>query len=443
MDLSRRNLLLASGAATLFGRSAASRAAAGRPKNFVLVFANGGWDVTYCLDPKQGALTPKGQPTPIEGPWLDAGSSAPQAEEVVQFGNLQIQNNEVLRGNAAQFFADWGARSHIVNGIWTGSIAHAPCRIRLFTGGTNQLNPDSATIFGYETAAVEPLGTVDLSGLSFPGPLAASTGRIGFQSQIVALIGSDSQWPDPDGALGPYPWFRASSCDVAAACEQRGIDAYLAKRAAAFGALRADGGANDARIAGLLESTDRARRFKQSADVLSESLVLGQTPSFELQCRMAVDMFASDLCRSVVLGTGSDWDTHIANTAQHGFYQNLFAGLGTLASELTAQGMFEDTLVVVMSEMTRTPQFNASNGKDHHSHTSAMLFGGGVRGDATSGATDNEDLESEPMNLATGVVDPDGELCKYDNFTAGILTMLGVDSRDWLPGVAPFTGAMR
>jgi hypothetical protein len=439
MHPSRRNLLLASAATAAMARPALSRAAALPPKYFVLVFANGGWDVTYNLDPKQGVTDT------IEGPWLDPGSTATQqaAEEVVQYGNIPIQTNELLRPNASRFFETWYPQCHVINGIWTGSIAHAPCRIRLFTGSTNQLNADSATIFGYEAAAVEPLGTVDMSGLSFPGPLAATTGRIGFQSQIKALIPDPndplgSQWADPTNAVGSYPWYRAS------AGEQAGIDAFLQQRAAALGDLRADGGTNDARVAGMLESWDRAARFRAKATDIFDSLTLGVTPKFDLQCQMAVKMFTQGLCRSVVLGSGSDWDTHIANAAQHAFNDNIFNGLGILAQGLTDAGILEETLVVVMSEMTRTPQFNLSGGKDHHSHTSAMMFGGPVRGNAVSGATDDVLLESELMNLATGAVDLEaGELCKYDNFAAGILTMLGVDSEVWHPGVTPFTGAAK
>lgn len=429
MHVNRRNFLLASSAAAIFGRSSPSRAAAAPPKNFIVVFANGGWDVTYCLDPKQGALMENGDPTLIEGPADDDSFPAPD-EAVVKFGNLSVQSNPVLRGNADYFFSRYGSQSHIVNGIWTGSIAHAPCRIRLFTGSSNQLNPDAATIFGYEAADVEPLGTVDLSGLSFPGPLAASTGRIGFQSQIKAIVDPHSEW---DPAL-----FRPSETG------QGNIEQYLQARAAAFGSLRADGGVNDARVAGLLESRDRAARFKGEggADAL-DGLILGQTPSFAEQAVMAADMLERGLCRALVLGTGSDWDTHIQNSSQHGFYENLFDGLTVLATELENRLLLQDTLVVVMSEMTRTPQFNGSWGKDHHAHTSALMFGGTVRGDATSGATDNSNLESVNMNLATGAVDPAGELCKYDNFTAGILQMLGVESEEWLPGVAPFLGAQR
>ena len=68
-----------------------------------------------------------------------------------------------------------------------------------------------------------------------------------------------------------------------------------------------------------------------------------------------------------------------------------------------------------------------------------MLMGA-IRGNAVSGGT-TELLESRPINLETGALDDAGALNKYDNFTAGILELAGVDPAGWLPGVIPFRGA--
>ena len=134
-----------------------------------------------------------------------------------------------------------------------------------------------------------------------------------------------------------------------------------------------------------------------------------------------------------------DWDTHDINAAQHGHYESLFSGLDSLMADLDARGMLDDTVVVVISEMTRSPQLNGAGGKDHWGHTSAMLLGA-VKGNMVSGATD-ELLESEPVDLDTGEVTESGQLNQYDNFVAGVLDMLEVDSDEWLPGVRPFKAA--
>jgi len=55
--------------------------------------------------------------------------------------------------------------------------------------------------------------------------------------------------------------------------------------------------------------------------------------------------------------------------------------------------LLDQTTVLVMSEMGRTPIHNAAIGKDHWPVTSAMLVGAGVAGGRVVGATDDE-LES-------------------------------------------------
>ncbi len=431
MSISRRNMLLASAsaAAAAFARSGGANASGTKPKYLVVVFAVGGWDVTYCLDSKLN------KSTSIQGPEQDPGNPDALDEEIGTYGNLQVGINNANRPSVDAFFKKWSASCHIVNGIWTGSIAHAPCRLRMFTGKTSELASDVPTIFGYEMGVDVPLGTVDLSGLSYPGSLAATSGRIGFQSQIKALVDPASEWPAPPGVAG-YPYFKADPAHRAL------VTGYLDKRATAYQALRGDGGRNDQLVAGLRESLSRSERFRAEGEGVMENLVLGLQPRFDLQTRMAADMLSQGLCRSVVLDTGSDWDTHISNTSQIAFHESLFAGLLSLADELDYAGILQDTVVAVMSEMTRTPQFNTSAGKDHWAYTSALFFGGPVRGNATSGATDDELLESKYMNLATGEVadEQSGAYCKYDNLAAGLLTLLGIDPTEQFPDTEPFTG---
>ena len=47
-------------------------------------------------------------------------------------------------------------------------------------------------------------------------------------------------------------------------------------------------------------------------------------------------------------------------------------------------------VVVVQSEMGRTPNYNNGNGKDHWSIGSAMFLGPGIRGNRVIGATDEK-----------------------------------------------------
>lgn len=433
MRPSRRDLLLST-AALLGAPRFAFGARSGAPgaKHLIVVFAEGGWDVTYCLDPKLSCASPDGGPCTIQGPELDESSAPDDREAVETFGGIRVVVNDYKRPAVRSFFRDWHTRVHVANGIWTGSIAHDPCRTRILTGYPDGVRADLATIAGYSHGASLPLGSVDLSGWSIAGPLASSTGRIGFQSQISALLDGGSQFQSPSGF--PYPLFEMDPSDVSS------VEAFVRSRADALRSRFSDaGGRNDRALDDLLISLDRGDRFRDGAQEILASLRIGSETSFAQQLGIAVDLIESGTCHAVTVDTREEWDTHSLNVTQHDAYERTFTGLASLMRDLEARGLLDDVVVVVMSEMTRTPLRNAGGGKDHWGHTSLMVMGA-VRGDATSGATDDL-LESMPMALETGEPDPSGALCKYDNACAGILELVGVDPEEWLPGVEPFRGA--
>lgn len=434
--MDRRHFLL-SAAATLgipgigFARSGATTGG----KNLIVLLAEGGWDVTFCFDPKLGCAQPDGSACFIEGPEVDEDPNDPDDRERVEtFGNIPIITNPLKRPAVSEFFLNWHTHAHVINGIWTGSIAHDPCRYRLLTGTPDGTKPDLATITGFTNGGTRPLGSVDLSGWSISGPLAASSGRVGHKSQIKTLLDPETSFSAPRDKPYVYPLYQPDEAASSA------IEAYVQERAASlqehFGRL---GGRSGQSLDQLFDSLDRSKRFTDQAAGILDSLKLGVESKFFDQLDMAVDLIDQQVCRSVTVDTTFDWDTHDINEFQHGYYDGLFGGLSHLMERLEEKGLLENTVVAVISEMTRTPLRNASSGKDHWGHTSAMLLGA-VQGNRVSGATDHY-LESRPVDLATGEVDDRGAYNKYDNFCAGVLELVDVDPEEWLPGVVPFRGA--
>ncbi len=430
---SRRRFLLSSAALIGVPGVTLSRRAHGAPgeaKNLIVVLAVGGWDVTFCFDPKLSC----GSGCFIEGPEVDETNHPDDVETVQTFGGIPAVVNPHKRPAVGDFFDRWGSRSHVVNGVWTGSIAHDPCRYRILTGTPDGTKPDLATITGYEHGGERPLGSVDLSGWSISGQLSATSGRVGHNSQIKALLDRDTRFRAPASVPWTYPLFEPEAAD------EQAIQAFLAERTRALQA-RFEGrdGASAQRVADLVESRDRARRFQAQGSGILDLLKVGEESGFYDQLSMAVDLIDQEVCRAVTIDTTYDWDTHDVNLDQHLHYQRLFTGLDQLMGRLEELGHLDDTVVVVLSEMTRTPLRNAVGGKDHWGHTSALMLGA-VRGNAVSGGTDDY-LESLPVDLATGAIDGSGELNKYDNLCAGMLELVGVDPEPWLPGVTPFRGA--
>jgi hypothetical protein len=88
---------------------------------------------------------------------------------------------------------------------------------------------------------------------------------------------------------------------------------------------------------------------------------------------------------------GPSWDTHGRNFVilreSHLPYFDL--AYSALMEDLDSRGLLDETLVVVMSEMGRTPKINADAGRDHWTGCYSVLFAGaGIRGGTIYGASD-------------------------------------------------------
>jgi hypothetical protein len=85
------------------------------------------------------------------------------------------------------------------------------------------------------------------------------------------------------------------------------------------------------------------------------------------------------------------WDTHTRNFPI--LRENKLPGLDqtytALMEDLSSRGLLEETLVVTMSEMGRTPRVNANGGRDHWTFCYSVMFAGaGIKGGAVCGASD-------------------------------------------------------
>jgi Protein of unknown function (DUF1501) len=85
------------------------------------------------------------------------------------------------------------------------------------------------------------------------------------------------------------------------------------------------------------------------------------------------------------------WDTHWDHfkACEGWLLPGLDAALSSLLDDLEARGMLDETLVVVLSEMGRTPKINGRAGRDHWVGAYCALFAGaGVRRGVVHGRTD-------------------------------------------------------
>jgi hypothetical protein len=101
------------------------------------------------------------------------------------------------------------------------------------------------------------------------------------------------------------------------------------------------------------------------------------------------------------------WDTHNKNFAilKDNKLPHFDQTYSALMEDLESRGLLDETLVVVMSEMGRTPKINGNAGRDHWTFCySVMLAGAGIRGGTVYGASDAHAAYVKDLPVAPGDV---------------------------------------
>ncbi|QDU79878.1 hypothetical protein Pla110_15980 [Polystyrenella longa] len=100
------------------------------------------------------------------------------------------------------------------------------------------------------------------------------------------------------------------------------------------------------------------------------------------------------------------WDVHFNcfPSLQNDLIPYADRAFSTLVTDLEERGLLDETLVIMMGEMGRTPRVNAKAGRDHWSMAQTIIFaGGGTRPGQVIGATDKQ--AAAPITEPIGVSD--------------------------------------
>jgi hypothetical protein len=112
------------------------------------------------------------------------------------------------------------------------------------------------------------------------------------------------------------------------------------------------------------------------------------------------------------------WDTHHNNFPIYKSYNLPYFDLtcSALLEDLEKHGLLDETLVVVLSEMGRTPKINKNGGRDHWTYCySVFMAGAGIKGGTLYGASDAHAAYVKDRPTSTG------DIC------ATIYECLGID----------------
>ncbi|MCB9762290.1 MAG: DUF1501 domain-containing protein [Alphaproteobacteria bacterium] len=413
MRPSRRRLMTGSAALAGMGLLPRPVRAAPADRRFIFIVNFGGWDVTRAIYPA------------FDNPVVDMEPNATTARA----GNLDFVDHPE-RPMVRDFFQQYHDRTMLLHGILVPSVAHMAC-LRLILTGRIAGRPDWPAILASAVGQRFALPHLVLSGPSYPADLGAWVTRTGTSGQLEALITGDiAGWSD-------------TPVDETGLLLQQAEQRVLERRV-----RRAVEAAPDPRSAALLDayaaSLDRAEQLKLANDVIDWET----GGDFVGDCLLAADMLAQDLASCVTVTFTHDWDTHALNDIwQNWHWQGLFDGLNGLMQTLdstpghSTPTLAEETVVVVLSEMGRTPGLNAEEGKDHWPYTSAMLIGPGFTGDRVVGGYDDT-FYGRRLDHAAAEATDSGSDVTCDSLGATLLALADVDPGDFLPGASAIEGVL-
>ena len=416
--INRRRLL--GGAAATLGasllpvRRALAGPVTGDALKFVFVVNYGGWDPTRIFAAEF---------------WNGSVDMESRAEPVTLGDLTYVAHPD--RPSVDAFFARHAARSLIFNGVQVPSVAHENCLRLMLTGSTSSERSDWPSIVANDRADDYALPHVVIQGPAFPGAAGAAVTRTGSSGQLEGLLSGDIlDWSDIP-TRGPSTTAEAR------------MDAYLERRLAAVAETHPS--------AAMRERAQYYRTAHQRAvDLKGLATVLSWSGGADLasQIDLAVGALSQGVSRCAMLSSGYGWDTHTNNDDQQSDnFEDLFDNLVELMDRLSAtpgraaDSLADETVLVVLSEMGRTPQLNSLDGKDHWPYTSALVVGPRVTGGRVIGGFDNF-YYGRRIDRATGELDPDGHDLNVEELGATLLRLADIDPNDHLTGVQGIAGAI-
>ena len=342
---------------------------------FYMVFnASGGWDTTYLMDPKGvGEINRLYK----EGDILTKGQHKFAPTDKQKTGGM---SNE-------EFFGEFGSELLTLNGLDYSVNNHSPGSRYMATGKLDSLAyPTFAALVAACKGPTCPLSFLTFGNYSATGNIVAMS-RVPYLPSLQKIANADAI----DGnARSPY------HADFALARIEQALSEQRATRA----------------TQPLLPRQERAESMLYAAQVNSKSLqrvtphIPATIPKERLaqQAEIALASFKAGVCVSANLSIGQ-FDSHANNdTDQMKLIPELLAGIAYVLRRAEALKIREKLVVVIQSEMGRTPTYNKGNGKDHWSIGSIMFLGPGIKGNRVIGATDEKQFHV-PLNPQSLVCD--------------------------------------
>jgi hypothetical protein len=376
--MNRRDFLKVCGAAGLglaapVGLDAADNDQSYDGPYYVVFNASGGWDTTYLMDPKG----------------VNDINRLYKEDEILTHGNHRFAPlaKHIKSGLSNEdFFKKYGDELLAFNGLDYSVNNHSPCSRYMATGKLDSLAyPTFAALVAACRGSDVPLAFLTFGQYSATGNLVPMA-RVPYLNSLNKLANADAV----DG-IARHPYH----------------DDFVTDRIER--ALQEQNVARTSKI--RLPRVARAQSMLYAAQLNSKALervtpfVPKSSPKERLsqQADIALASFKAGVCVSANLSIGQ-FDSHNNNDPdQMKLIPELLAGIDYLVTKAEELKIREKLVVVMQSEMGRTPTYNKGNGKDHWSIGSIMFMGPGIKGNRVIGATDEKQflVPINPNSLKT------------------------------------------
>ena len=355
---------------------------------WIFVNANGGWDPTDLCDPKGRANELARDPV-----------NTYMTSDILQAGNITFAPHALAPNiSHADFLAKYSSRMMVIRGIDLSTNGHTEGLRHSFSGRLPDGNPSLAAMIAATYAPSLPTSYLTAGGYDPTMGLVGAT-RIGNPS-VLQTIAFPNQVNATDQSMQAKRNFQD---DIVV---QR-VERYRAERWSSLmqhqRLARVRTSIAELYTAGLDQGT-----LKKVSELMPNPL---SRDRFESQAQIALAAYKAGATISMSMGFGS-FDTH-GNHDQSHIPQmgQLLTKIDFLWNEADRLGVADRVMLVLTSEMGRTPSYNAGNGKDHWSVTSAIVMGPGVPGNRVIGGTTERvaAMKIDPDTLAAvDAKDPNG-----------------------------------
>jgi uncharacterized protein (DUF1501 family) len=363
---------------------------------YLVLNASGGWDTTLLMDPKG----------------VGGINRLYTAAQIQQQGRHRFAPTEEHRQGGLSneaFFASFGHELLVVNGLDYSVNNHSPCSRYMATGKLDSLAyPTFAALVAACQGPDCPLAFLTFGNYSATGNLVAMS-RVPYLPSLQRIANADAIEGNPKA---PYHDEFALSRIEQALAERR-----TARQQSA-----------------LLPRSQRAESMLYAAQVNSKALsrvvpfIPKEIPKQRIaqQAEIALASFRAGVCVSANLSIGQ-FDSHANNdTDQLKLIPELLEGVAGLLRRAEELQIRERLVVIIQSEMGRTPNYNSGNGKDHWSIGSIMFLGPGIRGDRVIGGTDDGQFAIK-VNPQTLQLQPtDGQLIRPEHIHEALRQYAGI-----------------